>query len=185
MAAWLQVDWHPTSLSQVSDLQPQHKTDIRPILVSVGLLLAPDDFQIVVDADDASGSTYTISPPHVQFSSRHVFFSLFLRFVRKCTFVAFLRQEPHLSSRYCEGTRFTEEYTLQTSYLGCILQALSFMHIQFSEEWENVVTNWHFSTSNVREAETGGFVLVMGELYIQSTVKWLEACNVIPLIRQS
>uniref|UniRef100_A0A3Q3W8A3 Uncharacterized protein n=1 Tax=Mola mola TaxID=94237 RepID=A0A3Q3W8A3_MOLML len=50
------------------DLQPQRKTDIRPILVSVGLLLAPDDFQIVVDADDASGSTYSISPPHVQFS---------------------------------------------------------------------------------------------------------------------
>lgn len=45
------------SLSQARDMQPQVRTDIRPILVAVGLLLAPDDFQMVLDADNTSKST--------------------------------------------------------------------------------------------------------------------------------
>lgn len=38
-------------------MQPQDKTDSRLTLVTVGLLLAPDDFQMVLDADDTSKST--------------------------------------------------------------------------------------------------------------------------------
>ncbi|XP_026212735.1 cilia- and flagella-associated protein 46 isoform X2 [Anabas testudineus] len=41
-------------LQQARDMQPQDKTDIRPTLIAVGLLLAPDDFQIVLDADSTS-----------------------------------------------------------------------------------------------------------------------------------
>lgn len=37
-------------------MPPQDKTDFRPVLVAVGLLLAPDDFQMVLDADDTSKS---------------------------------------------------------------------------------------------------------------------------------
>ncbi|XP_034078590.1 LOW QUALITY PROTEIN: cilia- and flagella-associated protein 46 [Gymnodraco acuticeps] len=41
-------------MQQARDMQPQDRTDVRPILVAVGLLLAPDDFQIVLDADNTS-----------------------------------------------------------------------------------------------------------------------------------
>ncbi|XP_031140179.1 cilia- and flagella-associated protein 46 isoform X1 [Sander lucioperca] len=41
-------------MQQARDMQPQVRTDIRPILVAVGLLLAPDDFQMVLDADNTS-----------------------------------------------------------------------------------------------------------------------------------
>ncbi|XP_047458245.1 cilia- and flagella-associated protein 46 isoform X2 [Mugil cephalus] len=41
-------------MQQARDMQPQDKTERRPILVTVGLLLAPDDFQTVLDADDTS-----------------------------------------------------------------------------------------------------------------------------------
>ncbi|XP_049456510.1 cilia- and flagella-associated protein 46 isoform X3 [Epinephelus fuscoguttatus] len=41
-------------MQQARDIQPQDKIDSRPILVAVGLLLAPDDFQMVLDADDTS-----------------------------------------------------------------------------------------------------------------------------------
>ncbi|XP_045926168.1 cilia- and flagella-associated protein 46 isoform X3 [Micropterus dolomieu] len=41
-------------MQQARDMQPQDKTDRRPILIAVGLLLAPDDFQMVLDADDTS-----------------------------------------------------------------------------------------------------------------------------------
>uniref|UniRef100_UPI0037E7646D cilia- and flagella-associated protein 46 n=1 Tax=Semicossyphus pulcher TaxID=241346 RepID=UPI0037E7646D len=41
-------------MQQTKDMQPQDKTGIRPILVAVGLLLAPDDFQMVLDADNTS-----------------------------------------------------------------------------------------------------------------------------------
>ncbi|XP_035982462.1 cilia- and flagella-associated protein 46 [Fundulus heteroclitus] len=41
-------------MQQIKDMPPQHSTDRRPILVSVGLLLAPDDFQTLLDADDPS-----------------------------------------------------------------------------------------------------------------------------------
>ncbi|KAF3842490.1 hypothetical protein F7725_024441, partial [Dissostichus mawsoni] len=34
-------------MQQARDMQPQDRTDIRPILVAVGLLLSPDDFQIL------------------------------------------------------------------------------------------------------------------------------------------
>lgn len=47
----------PSSLSQAREVQPQDKTHIRPILVAVGLLLAPDGFQMVLDADNTSKST--------------------------------------------------------------------------------------------------------------------------------
>uniref|UniRef100_A0A3Q0SCE1 Cilia and flagella associated protein 46 n=1 Tax=Amphilophus citrinellus TaxID=61819 RepID=A0A3Q0SCE1_AMPCI len=43
-------------MQQARDMPPQDKTDFRPILVDVGLLLAPDDFQMVLDADDTSKS---------------------------------------------------------------------------------------------------------------------------------
>ncbi|KAF0027185.1 hypothetical protein F2P81_019926 [Scophthalmus maximus] len=39
---------------EARDMSPQDKTDIRPILVAVGLLLGPDDFQIVMDGDNIS-----------------------------------------------------------------------------------------------------------------------------------
>ncbi|KAG7229993.1 hypothetical protein INR49_009713 [Caranx melampygus] len=39
-------------MQQVKDIQTQDKTDTRPILVSVGLLLGPDDFQTVLDGDN-------------------------------------------------------------------------------------------------------------------------------------
>ncbi|XP_056903879.1 cilia- and flagella-associated protein 46 isoform X4 [Takifugu flavidus] len=39
-------------LQKVRDLHPKDETDIRPTLVSVGLLLAPDEFQMVLDADN-------------------------------------------------------------------------------------------------------------------------------------
>lgn len=38
-------------------MQLQDKVDIRPILISVGLLLAPDVFQMVLDADNTSKGT--------------------------------------------------------------------------------------------------------------------------------
>ncbi|XP_041867180.1 cilia- and flagella-associated protein 46 isoform X2 [Melanotaenia boesemani] len=41
-------------MHQTRDLPPGDNTDTRPILVSVGLLLAPLDFQMVLDADDIS-----------------------------------------------------------------------------------------------------------------------------------
>ncbi|KAK1905517.1 Cilia- and flagella-associated protein 46 [Dissostichus eleginoides] len=41
-------------MQQARDMQPQDRTDVRPILVAVGLLLSPDDFQIVLDADNTS-----------------------------------------------------------------------------------------------------------------------------------
>lgn len=45
------------SLPQTREVKPQEKTDARPTLVDVGLLLAPDGFQTVLDADDVSKST--------------------------------------------------------------------------------------------------------------------------------
>ncbi|XP_032397492.1 cilia- and flagella-associated protein 46 isoform X2 [Etheostoma spectabile] len=41
-------------MQQARDMLPQDRTNIRPILVAVGLLLAPDDFQMVLDADNTS-----------------------------------------------------------------------------------------------------------------------------------
>ncbi|XP_075933471.1 cilia- and flagella-associated protein 46 [Anarhichas minor] len=41
-------------MQQARDMQPQDRTDSRPVLVSVGQLLAPDHFQMVLDADDTS-----------------------------------------------------------------------------------------------------------------------------------
>uniref|UniRef100_A0A3Q4HM04 Cilia and flagella associated protein 46 n=1 Tax=Neolamprologus brichardi TaxID=32507 RepID=A0A3Q4HM04_NEOBR len=41
-------------MQQARDMPPQDKTHFRPVLVAVGLLLAPDDFQMVLDADDTS-----------------------------------------------------------------------------------------------------------------------------------
>lgn len=45
-------------------MKPQDKTDIRPILVTVGLLLAPDDFQMILDADNTPESTEPFLTPH-------------------------------------------------------------------------------------------------------------------------
>ncbi|XP_044070722.1 cilia- and flagella-associated protein 46 isoform X2 [Siniperca chuatsi] len=42
------------TLQNARDMQPQDKTESRPILIAVGLLLAPDDFQMVLDADNTS-----------------------------------------------------------------------------------------------------------------------------------
>ncbi|XP_068423801.1 cilia- and flagella-associated protein 46 isoform X2 [Clinocottus analis] len=41
-------------MQQARDMPTQDRTDNRPVLVAVGLLLAPDDFQMVLDADNAS-----------------------------------------------------------------------------------------------------------------------------------
>lgn len=46
------MTFSPIGLCQVRDLHPKDETDIRPTLVSVGLLLAPDEFQMVLDADN-------------------------------------------------------------------------------------------------------------------------------------
>ncbi|XP_027134224.1 cilia- and flagella-associated protein 46 isoform X3 [Larimichthys crocea] len=56
-------------MQQVRDMQPQDKTDIRPTLVTVGRLLAPDDFQIVLDADNTSKSSLG-SGPEAQLSAK-------------------------------------------------------------------------------------------------------------------
>ncbi|XP_055083461.1 cilia- and flagella-associated protein 46 [Periophthalmus magnuspinnatus] len=42
-----------TLMQQVKDM-PDDNTDSRPVLVAVGLLLAPEGFQVVLDADDPS-----------------------------------------------------------------------------------------------------------------------------------
>lgn len=52
----LRVTFCPIGLCQVRDLHPKDETDIRPTLVSVGLLLAPDEFQMVLDADNVPES---------------------------------------------------------------------------------------------------------------------------------
>lgn len=57
MSNCLNPTLYPICLSQVRDLNPQDKTDIRPTLVSAGLLLAPEEFQMVLDADNISEST--------------------------------------------------------------------------------------------------------------------------------
>lgn len=44
-------------LPQTAEMKAQEKTDVRATLVAVGLLLAPDGFQTVLDADDVSKST--------------------------------------------------------------------------------------------------------------------------------
>ncbi|KAM4591923.1 cilia- and flagella-associated protein 46-like [Odontesthes bonariensis] len=49
-------------MQQTRDMPPRDNTDDRPILVSVGRLLAPDDFQMVLDADDTSGSCLGSDP---------------------------------------------------------------------------------------------------------------------------
>ncbi|KAM3606725.1 uncharacterized protein V6R79_022079 [Siganus canaliculatus] len=49
-------------MQQARDISPQDKTDIRPILVAVGLLLAPDEFQMVLDADNTSESSLGSEP---------------------------------------------------------------------------------------------------------------------------
>ncbi|XP_028983141.1 cilia- and flagella-associated protein 46 isoform X3 [Betta splendens] len=49
-------------LQQAKEIQPQDKTDSRPCLVAVGLLLAPDDFQMVLDADDTSEISLASGP---------------------------------------------------------------------------------------------------------------------------
>ncbi|KAM7408201.1 hypothetical protein PAMA_002070 [Pampus argenteus] len=41
-------------LQQARDMKPEDNTDSRPTLVAVGLLLAPADFQMVLDADNTS-----------------------------------------------------------------------------------------------------------------------------------
>ncbi|XP_047198342.1 cilia- and flagella-associated protein 46 [Hippoglossus stenolepis] len=41
-------------LQQAREMRPQDKTNIHPVLVAVGLLLGPDDFQIVLDGDNIS-----------------------------------------------------------------------------------------------------------------------------------
>uniref|UniRef100_A0A3B4AP97 Uncharacterized protein n=1 Tax=Periophthalmus magnuspinnatus TaxID=409849 RepID=A0A3B4AP97_9GOBI len=47
-----------TLMQQVKDM-PDDNTDSRPVLVAVGLLLAPEGFQVVLDADDPSkGAMY-------------------------------------------------------------------------------------------------------------------------------
>ncbi|XP_074531827.1 cilia- and flagella-associated protein 46 isoform X2 [Halichoeres trimaculatus] len=61
-------------MQQAKDMQPQEKTGIRPILVAVGLLLAPNDFQMVLDADNASkipvGSPGSGSGPTAKLSAK-------------------------------------------------------------------------------------------------------------------
>ncbi|XP_070834007.1 cilia- and flagella-associated protein 46 [Chaetodon trifascialis] len=49
-------------MQQARDMQPQDKTDSRPILIAVGLLLAPDDFQIALDADSTPESSLGSGP---------------------------------------------------------------------------------------------------------------------------
>uniref|UniRef100_A0A665UGC6 Cilia and flagella associated protein 46 n=1 Tax=Echeneis naucrates TaxID=173247 RepID=A0A665UGC6_ECHNA len=44
------------------EFKPQDKTDIRPTLVSVGGLLGPDDFQMVLDGDSTSTSSLGSGP---------------------------------------------------------------------------------------------------------------------------
>nr|XP_046258124.1 cilia- and flagella-associated protein 46 isoform X1 [Scatophagus argus] len=62
-------------MQQAREVQPQNETDIRPILVAVGLLLAPDDFEIVLDADNTSrvpvGSQETGSVAQLSAKAHH------------------------------------------------------------------------------------------------------------------
>ncbi|XP_075891746.1 cilia- and flagella-associated protein 46 isoform X3 [Nelusetta ayraudi] len=59
-------------LLQTREVKPQEKTDARPTLVDVGLLLAPDGFQTVLDADDVSKipEGFLANGPMVQLSSK-------------------------------------------------------------------------------------------------------------------
>uniref|UniRef100_A0A672I175 Uncharacterized protein n=1 Tax=Salarias fasciatus TaxID=181472 RepID=A0A672I175_SALFA len=41
-------------MQQIKEMQPEDRANSRPMLVAAGLLLAPDDFQMVLDADDTS-----------------------------------------------------------------------------------------------------------------------------------
>ncbi|XP_038140005.1 cilia- and flagella-associated protein 46 [Cyprinodon tularosa] len=47
-------------MQQVRDIPSQHSTERHPILVSIGLLLAPNDFQSLMDAESTSTSTVPI-----------------------------------------------------------------------------------------------------------------------------
>ncbi|KAG7512173.1 cilia-and flagella-associated 46 isoform X1 [Solea senegalensis] len=49
-------------LQQSRDIHPQEKRDIRPILVAVGLLLGPDDFQMVLDGDKNPADIFGSGP---------------------------------------------------------------------------------------------------------------------------
>uniref|UniRef100_A0A3B4YJ43 Cilia and flagella associated protein 46 n=1 Tax=Seriola lalandi dorsalis TaxID=1841481 RepID=A0A3B4YJ43_SERLL len=49
-------------MQQARDMEPKDKTDTRPILVAVGLLLSPDDFQMVLDGDNPSTSSLGSGP---------------------------------------------------------------------------------------------------------------------------
>ncbi|XP_072246405.1 cilia- and flagella-associated protein 46 [Leuresthes tenuis] len=49
-------------MQQTRVMLPRDNADSRPILVSVGRLLAPDDFQMVLDADDTSESCLGSEP---------------------------------------------------------------------------------------------------------------------------
>lgn len=56
---------------QVKDM-PEDNRDSRPVLLAVGLLLAPDDFQVVLDADDPSeGIMLLMSEPFISILYRH------------------------------------------------------------------------------------------------------------------
>lgn len=48
-------------LCQVKDLHPKDETNVRPTLVAVGLLLAPDEFQLVLDGDNLSESNHPVA----------------------------------------------------------------------------------------------------------------------------
>ncbi|XP_041803927.1 cilia- and flagella-associated protein 46 [Chelmon rostratus] len=59
-------------MQQARDMQPQDKTDNRPILIAVGLLLAPDEFQMVLDADNTSKSCLGSGPvAHLSAKAQH------------------------------------------------------------------------------------------------------------------
>lgn len=136
-------------------MSPQDKTDIRPILVAVGLLLGPDDFQIVMDGDNISKSTIHIS--HF-FSPRqgHVVNASLISKVPPCwdslkptpvfnaTFICSRNQSFDQTSVKWQFTGL-KEYTPDTSYLRFTLPAVKcnfHLHAEtFNWEWKKKHSN--------------------------------------------
>lgn len=58
-SACLELTFCSICLSQIRDVHPTDEPDLHPTLVSVGLLLAPDEFQMVLDADNCESTHFS------------------------------------------------------------------------------------------------------------------------------
>uniref|UniRef100_A0A673C566 Uncharacterized protein n=1 Tax=Sphaeramia orbicularis TaxID=375764 RepID=A0A673C566_9TELE len=70
-------------MQQARDMQLQDKADSRPMLVAVGLLLAPDDFQMVLDADNPSQSREFSALHSIYYMTKYIYNALLSSPLRK------------------------------------------------------------------------------------------------------